>query len=163
MGLKITWRVIAIGLFGDSYILPQLTKDDVFEYLDSLLTVETTETDKIINLICERDNSVKTDELIYCFAETENADLDLQLRKWRAYLLKKILDRSKEDFMQGLLDLTEFWVSVGMPKDSPHEYPNRNHVVSNYFSEETFVRLRSKNESWLSQEIQNINSLESKT
>ena len=163
MGFRITWRVIAIGLFGEAYITPQLSKDDVYEYLDSLLTVPSAETDKIIKLICERDDNIKTDQMITFFAELENADLELQLRKWRAYLLKRILDEGKEDFMRSLLDLTEFWVSLGMPNDSPHEYPTKNNVEKEYFTEETFFKLKSKSENWLLNEIQFINSLEHTT
>lgn len=160
MGFKITWRVIVIGLLGESYILPQLSRDDVFEYLDNLLIVETVETDKIITLISERDDLIKSNELIACFARIEDSDLELQLRKWRAFLLQRILDNVKDDFMQGLLALTEFWVSVGMPSDGPHEFPNRHNVSTGYFTKETFVRLRNKNERWLMTEIQIINSLE---
>lgn len=160
MGLKITWRVLAIGLFGESYIAPQISRDDVFEYLDSLLTVETLETNKIIELICERDNSTKSDKMVCCYAEMENTDLETQLRKWRVYLLQQILDNANRDFMQVLLDLTEFWVSVGMPDDSPHEYPNKNNVSKDYFTEKTFIRVKAKSENWVLNEMQKINSLE---
>lgn len=162
LGLNVTWQVIAIGLFGKEYIVKQLSREEMFEYLDDQLNVETKETNKIIQLICEKENDWKADKLLLSFVETEKADVTLQLRKWRVYLLKKTLNHISPDCLRGLLELNEFWASVGFPDDSPHIIPGNppSLTIQEYYTQDMFDYLLKRNNLWAVKEINDIKILE---
>ncbi len=77
--------------------------------------------------------------------------------------IKKTLEYINDDTLQGLLELTEFWVSIGMPEGSPHEYPNADNATSGYFTKENYLRLKNGNENWLCSEMRNIMQLDKAT
>lgn len=155
LGLKVTWKVITIGLYGAEYISPQISKDDILEYLNKLLVFEDSEADDIILLICEDKNSPEFDKILNSLANNENSDFSLQLRKWRAYLLNELLNNLSQNCLQGLLELTEFWVSFGIPKDCPHVIQGYNNNLSSdeYYIQPMYNRLKKKNQKWLDNEI----------
>lgn len=164
MGFKMTWELIAIGLFGKDEIQPLITNLDVFEYLDGLLKNINKNTDDIIALISEKDNPEKFDKLLICFAKRDAADTAIQKRKWRAYLLKKLMDSISKDCLQGLLELMEFWVSMGLPSDCPETFPTAENKksVQDYFTQASYEASVKKNQDWLDKEIQSIVALERK-
>ena len=159
LGLRITWRLITIGLYGESYIKKQLSKEDIFEYLYDLLDIETDETDNIIKLICEKENDSKIDKFMHTFAEKEQTDLTIQLRKWRVYLLKKMLDNINQNCLRGLLELIEFWTAFEIPEESPHTDPKPGNLKE-YFTQDVFNSLLEKNKQWAKDEIERIKLLE---
>ena len=158
MGFKISWKLLTIGLFGDSEIPPSITRSDVVEYLNSLLTDINEQTDDIINLICEKDNSTKFDHILKGVAYKDTVDIAIQKRKWRACLLKILIDNISQDCLQGLLELMEFWVSMGVPDDCPQTFPNSNNKksVQDYFTQTSYEFNVNKNREWLNEEILSI-------
>ena len=158
IGFKITWKLICIGLFGKSYISPQVSRNDVFVFLDHLLTIGHTQSENIIQVICEQDNPDRIDSLIQLLSNQEHSDEQTQLRKWRAFLLSKTLSTLPSDSFQGLLILTEFWIDAGPVKDCPHIFPSKN--TKKYFTQSTYDDLKNKNKAWLKNEIANINLFE---
>lgn len=164
MGFKVSWKLINIGLFGFEEIPIQLTYPDVFDYLDIRLCNQDNWTDGIIMLICEKDDESKMRQLIQKFADGDCTDIDIQLRKWRAFILKNILGAISTDCLQGLLQLMEFWVSMGIPKECPQEFPSANEGLSvqNYFVQSNYKRQVENNKSWLEQEVAAIIAVEGK-
>ena len=162
MGFKVTWKLMTMGLFGNNGIPPLITRADVVEYLDGLLTDINEQTDEIILLICEKDDSAKFDNIMKALAMKDAADIVIQKRKWRACLLKNVIDNISADCLQGLLELMEFWTSMGMPDDCPQTFPNRDskESIQNYFTQASYEYNLSINREWLSEEIQSIVSLE---
>ena len=157
MGFKITWKLIYIGLNGLHEIPILLTREEILDYVDGLLTDFNEQTDNIILLICERDNPIMLNKIIKKLAENEESNTMLQIRKWRAYLLKTLMDNISKDCLQGLLELMEFWMSMGKPKDCPHIFPNsQENNLEEYFTPFTYDFLVNKNHDWLNQEIQKI-------
>lgn len=162
IGFKISWRLISIGLYGYDEIPVLLTHDDVIDYLESLLTNTREATDNIISLICEKDNLVQFDRLLKEFVNDDESDITIQKRKWRAYLLKDLLNNINKDWLQGLLELMEFWISMGKPDDCPQTFPNGNDKVSiqNYFAQTSFMFFVEKNYAWLNKEVSTIIKLD---
>lgn len=162
MGFKISWKLINIGLFGDDEIPVSLTYNDVLEYLDSLLTDINEQTDNIIALICEKDDGAKFDRFLKELANEDDSNIAIQKRKWRAYLLKKLIDNISEDCLQGLLELIEFWISMGRPDDCPQTFPSSDNKesVQDYFTQASYEFNVNKNREWLNQEILSIVKLE---
>ena len=162
MGFKISWKLINIGLFGDDEIPVSLTHDDVLEYLDSLLTDINEQTDNIIALICEKDDCARFDRFLKELANEDDSNTAIQKRKWRAYLLKKLIDNISEDCLQGLLELMEFWISMGKPDDCPQTFPSSDNKesVQDYFTQSSYNFIVDKNRAWLNAEMATIVKLE---
>ena len=161
LGFQIPWKLMSIGLYGLCEIPALLTRDELLDYLDSLLEHMDEQTDNIVSLICESDNYMKFDKLLKKFAENDESDVEIQKRKWRVYLLKTLLDHISQDSLQGLLELMEFWMSMGNPKDSPHMFPEGDSAaVQRYFTESTYHFLVHRNRDWLNKEISEIIALE---
>ena len=90
IGFKISWNLIAIGLYGNGEIPPSITHLDVVDYFDGLLTDIDEQTDNIITLICEKEDCTKFDRLLKELASEDDSNIAIQKRKWRAYLLDYI-------------------------------------------------------------------------
>ena len=161
LGFKISWNLIAIGLYGNGEITPLITHLDVVDYLDGLLTDIDEETDNIIALICEKEDCTKFDKLLKELASEDDSNTVVQKRKWRAYLLKELMDNINEDGLQGLLELMEFWVSMGKSDNCPQPFPSSdNKSVQDYFTQASYELILNKNREWLNEEIQSIVKLE---
>ena len=78
MGFKISWNLIVIGLYGHDEIPPLITRLDIVNYLDSMLTDVDEQTDNMIALICEKDDNTKFDKLLEEFASRDNSNIDIQ-------------------------------------------------------------------------------------
>lgn len=158
MGFKVGWKVIEIGFYGEQYISPQLGREALFEYFDILLETENEQSDIIIKLICESDDIFKFDKMIHSLANDEQSKLQLQLRKWRAYLLNDLIHNLSSDSLGGLIELMEFWVSMDMPDDCPLSFPKYNNPLSiqQYFTPNVYNAQKKKNIEWLQSEVKNI-------
>ena len=158
IGFRISWKLISIGLLGKDEIPVLLTYDDVLEYLDSLLMDVNDQTNNIIRLICTKDDCVQFADILTRLANEDHSDPDIQKRKWRVYLVNNIIEHKNGDYMQGLLELMEFWISMGMPDDCPQIFPSsgRKEIVEDYFTQASYDLNLNKNREWLNREIQNI-------
>lgn len=158
MDFKVTWKLIEIGLNGLEEIQPILTWDEVFEYLDNTLINETKETNNTIMIICQKNNYVETKKILHIFSNQDKSDVSIQKRKWRAFLLKKLLNSISKDSLQGLLELMEFWISMKRPNDCPFVFPkgNSSFIRQNYFTTATYNEQIKRNKIWLTEEIRKI-------
>lgn len=163
LGLEISWNLIAIGLYGDGEISPSITRLDVVDYLEGLLGGIDETTDNIIALICEKEDPIKFDRLLKELANKDDSNIDIQKRKWRACLLKILMDNISEDSVQGLLELIEFWISMGNPDNCPLIFPNSDNKksIQEYFTQASYEFNLNKNREWLNEEIRSIVKLES--
>lgn len=158
MGFKITWKLIFVGLFGHNLIPIQLTYDELFDYLDGKLGTVDENTDSIIQLFCEKDDINRVNNLVCEFANKEYSEVSVQEKKWRAYVLKSTLDNLSSDCLQAILQLIEFWTSMGMPEDCPQEFPKKHNEKSKeeYFSPSMLTILIAQNTKWLKNEIKKV-------
>lgn len=165
LGFKVCWKLIKIGLYGNNQIPVILTYDETIDYLDGLLTNATTQTDSIISLLCEKDNSESFERALGELALEDKSNTVLQNRKWRAYLLNKALDTVSEDCLQGMLALTEYWMTIGEPKECPMAFPinNNSRSINDFFSESSYEIHLKKNQDWLDKEIVEIIRLDALT
>ena len=162
LGFKISWNLIAMGLYGNDEIPPSITHIDVIDYLDDLMTDIDEQTDNIIALICEKEDHTKFDGLLKELASEDISNISVAKRKWRACLLKDLIDNINEDYLQGLLELMDFWVSMGKPDDCPQTFPNsdNNKSIQDYFTQASYEFNLNKNREWLNEETQSIVKLE---
>lgn len=158
LGFKITWKLIQIGLHGTKTISPLWRFDELFEYLCNVLNEINEQTDKVVSLVCEWNDVSEVNRLLKKFAKADPSMEKIQIRKCRAYLLKTLLDNLNSDCLQGLLELMEFWTSIGISQDCPHEFPSnaKSSNLQNYFTPSNYNNLVLKNRIWLKQEIDSI-------
>lgn len=158
MGFSIPWKLIAVGLFGKDEIPPSITQSDTVEFLKDSLTDNDDQTENIIKLICAEDDPSEFDGILKALAEEDITDLVIQKRKWRACLLAIIIENTSKDPLQGMLELTEFWVAMGMPSDCPQAFPNSGDqkAIQHFFTKASYESSVNENRAWLSKEILSI-------
>ena len=95
-------------------------------------------------------------------ANKDNSSIAIQKRKWRVCLLKILIDNINGDSLQGMLELMEFWASMGMPNDCPQTIPKGNNKksIQEYFTPASFEFNLNKNRMWVNEEIRYIIKLE---
>lgn len=165
MGFKIPWKLISIGLWGCDEIPALLNREEVLDYIDILLTNANYFNDQIndsIALFCEKEDSEKFDRLLKKIAGKDKSDAIIQKRKWRVFLLKTLLDSIGEDYFQGLLGLTQFWITMGSPSECPLVFPpsGDKKKIQEYFTKTSCDLYVEKSREWLSKEILAIIAVE---
>lgn len=160
---NINWTLLKIGYYGEKNILSQLSKQEIYEYSKEILNEIDEEYDLIVQLISAYDD-YEFSEILNKLAREENVDYDIQLRKWIVYLVNKELTNISKDYFEGLMQLTELWISLGLPVECPHIIQGKNNTISpeEYYTKETYELLLEKNIKWVNDEIFNINMLEKK-
>lgn len=161
LGFKVSWNLIAIGVYGYDEIPPSITYLDVVDYLEGMLTYIDEQTDNIIALICVKDDYIEFDKLLKKLASKDNSNIAVQKRKWRAYLLENLMNNINEDSLQGQLQLMEFWMKMDKPNNCPQNFPNRSRKsIEKYFNQGSYELNLNNNREWLKKEIQSIIELE---
>ena len=102
LGLRITWKLIWLGLNGKDDMAEQLRKEDALEYLNEKLGYSEHYIDEMIFILCNCEDAERTDQYLKRLAERENTSEIIQYRKWQVYLLERILAQPKDDSLQGL-------------------------------------------------------------
>lgn len=161
LGLKITWKLITVGLYcyGNS---PPITRQEVLDFLDLCLLRENTQANEIISVICEENDTEAMDAKLEELSEHDRSELSLQKRKWRVYLLIRLLEKLGTDPLQGLLALMEFWLPMrdtGCPITFPCN--NGSPSVEEYFTKSNYETMVKRNRAWLHKEIGEIQQAES--
>ena len=161
LGLKITWKLITVGLccYGDS---PQLTRQEVLDFLNQRLIRENEQVNEIISVICEENDSEAMDAKLEELSEHDRSELSLQKRKWRVYLLIHLLEKLGTDPLQGLLALMEFWLPM-RDAGCPITFPSNDGLpsVEEYFTKSNYDTMVKRNRVWLHKEIDEIQQAES--
>lgn len=163
LGFRISWKLLAIGLYGIDEIPPSITRIDITNYLEDSLTEINEQTDNMVALICEKDDFEKFDKLLKKLASQDTTDSVIQKRKWRVCLLKTVINNINDDWLQGLLELMEFWISMGRPEDCPMLFPSNDNKksVQKFYTQASYDLNLSRNRKWLNEEIAKILKAES--
>ena len=161
MGFHISWKLIRMGLKGWNSVLPILDRKDVIDYLYDILDCLDDRTEDAIALICEKDDPEGFDQLLDEMAEKDNSDFELQQKKWQICLLYQVLNSMKKDILYGLLELMEFWASMGFPEDAPRSFPSPEETNDAFFTEESKNRIVNENRKWADAQRKKIIQMES--
>lgn len=150
LGLSVTWRLLYNGL-----CKKLLDVDEIIEY-----AIEKLEGGDDRKEICELAGSCadeKEDILNLLFKLIEkNTQDDIENKKIRAAIVNKELKHKNGDYISGLEDLTDMWIKLGYPADSPHIIQGvNNHITpTNYYTQENYDYLYEKNKGWLQNELE---------
>ena len=108
----------------------------------------------------EKDNDANFKKLVSkLISYDKTVDIDICLRKWRAFILWNLLSHLTSDYMQNLLEINEFWAEMGFPENVDHIYPSSKNI-SIYFTSVNCNRIIKKNTHWLHNEIAQIMKLQ---
>lgn len=156
MNIKITWTLILICfnsnrlLRNSEYERTFISTNEVINYAVGFL--ECTENDDIVSLAILRSGEEEDIlNILKKLSESENGDYSLEFRKFRAMYIYENLPSRNDDFMHGILKISELWDKFGFPEDSPNIY----FEFKNY-SLENFNKLLDIHNSWLKSEFEFI-------
>lgn len=158
MGFAVTWKLMDLGLDKsmDENVDAFLTLDDVIAYLKNTLGEDPRKTDAIISVLCEDKDLWAFRKKIRELAQEEQTDRRIQLRKWRAYALNKLLEEIEND-PNGHSELIWFWSTglslgecpVSIPKNNPQE-------IWAFYSKEGAQKAVEENKRFLDAEMKDI-------
>ncbi len=159
-GFKINWTLLQIGYQGRDFIPRLFTKENIYMY--AMKQLELTDNILIAMLVCTENDDYEFEMILEKLTKNENASQVIQLRKLRVLILFRHFTTLPNDYTDALIELTEIWVSLGMPDDCPHIIQGRNNSLSpaEYYTKEMYDILRKKNFDWLEKEISYIISQE---
>lgn len=149
VNFTITWRLLCKGI-----LKKQLAVEDVVEY-----AIEQLEKGNDRMEICElAGGDSDTNDLLdimYDLADEENSQDEFEDRKLRAVILSKYLKQKNSNCIDGLMELTDLWIELGCPNDSPHIIQGKDNQINpiEYYTDDNYNYLFEKNEKWLKNEI----------
>lgn len=156
MNIKKTWTLLLICfssnrlLRNSEYEQSFISADEVIDYAAGLL--DNTESDDIVSLAIlkssEHEDIIK---VLKKLSKSEDADYDFEFRKFRALYIYNNLPSESDDFMHGILKISEMWDKFGFPEDSPNIY-----FEFKDYSQENYNKLLEIHNLWLKSEFEFI-------
>ena len=162
IGFNITWKFINIGYFGYKFVQKQITKQDLCEYSYSLLERIEIDYNEITQLTDKEIKDYKIEQILDKLIKFDNSDIELQYQKWIIFLTKEMIENLNGNYFENLLIITEFWLSLGQPKNSPHIFQAVENTITpkDYYTEEMYNSILYRHKDWINEEIQKIKQLE---
>lgn len=150
LNFTITWRMLYKGI-----LRKQLAVEEVVEY-----AIEQLENGNDRMEVCELAGGRNDDindvlNVLYDLAVEENSQDEFEDRKLRAIIVNQYLQKKSSNCIDGLMDLTDLWIELGCPKDSPHIIQGKNNKISpiEYYTDDNYHYLFERNKKWLKNEI----------
>lgn len=162
IGFKITWKFIKIGYFGYKFVQKQITKQELCEYSYSLLEKKEFNYNEIAQLTNIKLEDYELNQIFDKLIKFDNSNIELQYQKWVIFLTKEMIENLNGNYFENLLTITEFWLSLGQPKNSPHIFQAVGNQITpqEYYTEEIYNLILHRHKEWINKEIQRIIQLE---
>lgn len=157
LGLFITWKLLYIGLQNR-----QIEAEEVIEYATEKLE-EGNKREEICELAgAYTEEHEEICNVLWKLAEQEDAQIDIENRKIRAVIVSRVLKTKNENCINGLMDITDLWIELGYPDDSPHIIQGKGNCISpsEYYTMENYNFLYEKNVEWLRMELEDLRKRE---
>lgn len=155
LNINITWKMLYRGL-----IKQQILAEDVIKFAIEKLEDGDDDID-----VCELAGTYANErnevcELLWKLAEQENTEDEIEDRKIRAIIVYNVLKTKNNNFIDGLIDLTDLWASLDFPSDCPHIVQGKDNNISpnEYYTENNYNFMYEKNVEWLRKEIKFLGS-----
>lgn len=153
-GFQINWTLLQIGYYGYKFIPKLLTEQDISSYAIEQLKLSNNKLVMIL-LACIGYDDYKFEQVLQKLIKDERVNKELQIRKWRVLLVFRCVKSLPDNYTDGLIELTELWISLGIPDDCPHIIQGHRNNLSphEYYTQAMYNVLKKKNEEWLHKEI----------
>lgn len=149
MEFTITWRLLYLG-FTQEYF----DGKDVIDYaIDKLRESDDEEVCELAGTGEYEKDRIR--ELLQELMLQESTQDEVEFRKIRATAVSRVLQSKNENYIDGLMELTELWVGFDFPNDSPHTFQGRYNEITpeEYYTQENYENLFNKNILWLNKEV----------
>ena len=155
-GLEVNLNTILVGWSGFGKFSRQLFPKDIIDYAVRLVSDDENQPADVWELASLSVSD--TQELDGILSRFQLNNTEQEQRKWRVILVKLLLTELPNDYLQGLISLTEFWDKFGYPDDSPHVVQGRNNQVSptDYYTQENYLKILDAHKIWVENEISNL-------
>lgn len=165
VNLSVNWGTLMIGWEGPGHFQTQLSISEIQKFAEEWLSITDKNNDIVSDLIInDGSDFITLKENLEFLWKQSKSDLLLEQQKWRYVLLKKLIEKiaKSNDYMQGLIELTDFWAMFDFPEDSPHVVQGRGNKMSpvDYYTEETFKREIKEHQEWLNKELVKLQKLQ---
>lgn len=153
LGLSVTWRLLYIGVQSK-----QIEADEVIEYAVKKLE-EGNEQEEVYELAgAYAEEYEEICNVLWKLAEQEDTQNDIENRKIRAVIVDKALKVKNDNCINGLMDITDLWIGLGYPDDSPHVIQGMENGMSpsEYYTLDNYNFLYAKNVEWLRMELEEL-------
>ena len=162
IGLKITWKLIFLGLSGTRSV-EKLQTYELIEYiskkLDNPQHISESTINLLIQIIINEPDQQQLLQIIKKCADTESSDIIIQERKWRLLgLIRLMKSNDKDSVISRFFDLYDFWSEWSTDSGIPFTYSNDPHITQQNLSD--CKEIVDRNLQWIQDEIVNIVSIE---
>lgn len=150
LGLNITWRLLYL-----CHIKGEMNNEEIIGYAIKKLE-QGNNNDKILELASlSADDNEDVCNLLLQLIKEEDTDQTFESRKLRALIVNKTLKTKNKNYIDGLADLTDLWIGLEYPDDSPHIIQGRNNEIrpTEYYTKDNYDFLYEKNVNWLHNEL----------
>jgi hypothetical protein len=154
--LRVTWTLLSI-CFDCRTILRNAEDEQSFisgaEIVDYAMDQLAVSDDrKIVALsILDPDDKEQISQSLALISWDEICDYDTEFRKFRAMYVYKNLPSKSDDYLRGILKISELWDKLGFPDDSPNIY-----YKFKDFSRARFEYLLKINTDWVYKEFEEL-------
>lgn len=149
LDIKITWKMIFIGLCEK-----QISTKDVINYAVEQIS-NNEEKIEVLELAGESENDHEYILSLVRKLQEDSLNYDIEKRKIRIAIVKNTISKKNNNFIDGLLELTDLWCRLGYPDDSPHIIQGLDNFLSptEYYTKENYDILYKKNYEWFVEEL----------
>lgn len=155
MNLPITWTLIDIGFKGSEIFRDELTANEIIDYAISLLTNDNY-FEEVAELAIEREeNKEEINRYVNILSSYEKCDKNKEFEKWVLCYVNKMLQKKCKNCIDGLIELGDIWLKLGMPKDSPHIFQGVNNTITpqEYYTMQNYENLYRAHINWVKNKL----------
>lgn len=162
LGLQVGWRTALAGWDGPAANGRQLDGSQVVELAVTKLAQSPALQGPALELASlEGHESEDVDRLLRRLARQERSSEELELRKWRILLLRRLLDALPEDPLYAWTTLADFWHSFGNPSDCPESIRSFEKLSpAARYTAKTRQKLLTDHQEWLAAEVAAVSAAE---
>jgi hypothetical protein len=158
--LDITWNLIDIGFRGSENFKNELSAKEIINYSSDLLN-QGVDNLRIAELAAEKDSNIdEIDNLIRSLAKSEkDVDRGEEQQKWTVAYVVKCLKTKYSNCVDGLMELGNIWLKIGLPSNTPHVFQGLNNDIppADYYTCENYDRLYDAHLKWVQKELDVLN------
>ena len=160
LGLNITWTLIDIGLKGDKTFYNELTPKDILHYAASVLEQDVYP-QAVGELAGTPENDIdEIDRYVKILASQEGIDRDKEFQKWVVCYVNHHIQKKHDNPIDGLMELGDIWLKLGMPNHCPHIFQGVNNNISpkEYYTLQNYENMLQRHTDWIKNELFNLQS-----
>jgi hypothetical protein len=160
-GIPVTWGTLAVASDPGHVADSRLTSADVVDIAtNSLGSADSRHEEALVDLAMA--NPVDDDEVrsrLQVLAKIDGFDQQCEERKLRLIAVDSLLGTLPTDPVHGLLTLSEFWIALGSPSDSPHIVQGAGGdraAPTDYYTSPHYHEALAAHRQWLAHERANL-------